>query len=68
MAQIILQRFDKESIASLPTEVFKGKIIVINRISDVKKAVNYLLQQPILGFDTETKPSFKKGRINKVKI
>ena len=68
MAQIILQRFDKESIASLPTEVFKGKIIVINRISDVKKAVNYLLQQPILGFDTETKPSFKKGRINKVAL
>ncbi len=68
MAQIILQRFDKESIASLPTEVFKGKIIVINRISDVKKAVNYLLQQPILGFDTETKPSFKKGRVNKVAL
>jgi ribonuclease D len=48
--------------------VFKGKIIVINRISDVKKAVNYLLQQPILGFDTETKPSFKKGRVNKVAL
>ncbi len=48
--------------------MFKGKIIVINRISDVKKAVNYLLQQPILGFDTETKPSFKKGRVNKVAL
>lgn len=68
MTQVIQQRFDKNSIAQLPTEVFKGRIIVVNRISDAKKAVNYLMQQPILGFDTETKPSFKKGKIHKVAL
>ena len=66
--QIIQQRFDKTTLASLPVEVFKGKIVVIKRISDVKKAVSYLMQQQILGFDTETKPSFKKGKTNKVAL
>lgn len=66
--QIIQQRFDKTTLTSLPVEVFKGKIVVIKRISDVKKAVSYLMQQQILGFDTETKPSFKKGKTNKVAL
>ena len=68
MVQVIRQKIDKDFVAKLPTEVFKGRIIVINHVSDTKKAVNYLLKQPILGFDTETKPSFKKGRSNKVAL
>ena len=56
MVQVIRQKIDKDFVAKLPTEVFKGRIIVINHVSDTKKAVNYLLKQPILGFDTETKP------------
>lgn len=68
MTQTILNKFDKNIIPQLPTEVFKGNIIVINRISDAKKAINYLMRQPILGFDTETKPSFRKGRLHKVAL
>ena len=66
--QVIQQRYDKTILATLPIEAFKGKIVVINRISDVKKAVSYLMQQHILGFDTETKPSFRKGKTNKVAL
>ncbi len=66
--QVIQQRYDKTILATLPIEAFKGKIVVINRISDVKKAVSYLMQQQILGFDTETKPSFRKGKTNKVAL
>ena len=36
--------------------------------SEAQKAVDYLLSQPILGVDTETRPSFKKGRANKVAL
>ena len=35
---------------------------------ETEKAVEYLLKQPILGFDTETKPAFKKGVSHKVAL
>ena len=55
-------------ISSLPVEAFKGRIIVILSPGETEKAVDYLLSQPILGFDTETKPSFKKGSQHKVSL
>lgn len=58
----------KEQIAELPIETFDGEIIVIDRIEDVDNAVNHLLQYNELGFDTETKPAFKKGQFNKVAL
>ena len=36
--------------------------------SEAKKAVSYLMKADILGFDTETRPSFKKGQQNKVSL
>ena len=35
---------------------------------EAQKAVDFLLTQPILGIDTETRPSFKKGRVNQVAL
>ena len=35
-------------------------MVVLNE-HEAEKAVRYLLSQPILGVDTETKPSFRKG-------
>lgn len=61
MGKIIYNRFDKHDIQGLPRAVFEGRIIVINTSADAEKAVSYLLSQNILGIDTETRPSFKKG-------
>ncbi|NMB49583.1 MAG: 3'-5' exonuclease domain-containing protein 2 [Bacteroidales bacterium] len=58
----------KEEIAKLPIETFSGKIEVIDDIKKVPDAVNYLLSKPVLGFDTETKPSFKRGKVHKVAL
>ena len=66
--QVIKQKFNKDEIKSLPTIEFQGRIFVINNIFDTKKAVDYLMGQNILGIDTETKPSFKKGQKNKVAL
>ena len=66
--QIIQQKFDKEKLNLLPVEVFGGRIIVISNFADAKKAVRYLSSYPILGIDTETKPNFKKGKMNKVAL
>lgn len=57
----IFKKYDKRAISSLPRVVFQGEIIVIDRPEQVDDAVEYLLGQEILGVDTETRPSFKKG-------
>ena len=48
--------------------LFNGIIEVIVSESDARRAVKFLLKQPLLGFDTETKPSFKPGRLNQVAL
>lgn len=56
----------KEELAELPMIAFKGDIICVDKEEDIKEAIQYLKQFEILGFDTETKPSFKKGVSNNV--
>lgn len=58
----------KDEINELPIETFDGKIIVVDRVEDVEKAVEYLKQFDIIGFDTETKPVFKKNVSHKVAL
>jgi len=54
----------KEEIQLLPTGKFEGKIEVIDKYWQVDKAIEYLSAQKVLGFDTESRPSFKKGPMN----
>jgi len=61
MTKTLYNKFDKKLISSLPVAAFEGKIRVILSVSEAERAVNYLLTQPILGVDTETRPSFKRG-------
>lgn len=61
MPKTIYNKYDKSLISSLPVEQFQGRIIVILTANDTERAVRYLLSQPILGFDTETRPSFRRG-------
>jgi len=56
----------KEEIQELPLTSFDRKIYVIEREDQILDAVEYLRMQSILGFDTETKPAFKKGQKNNV--
>ena len=68
MHKIIYNRFDKALIPSLPTEEFEGRIVVVLNAKEAERAVNFLLSQPLLGFDTETRPSFKRGDLHKVSL
>jgi ribonuclease D len=63
-----LQSITKEEIKTLPLKKFEGEILLVDHFSKVKTSIDYLKKQQILGFDTETKPSFKKGRINSVAV
>jgi len=64
----IYNKFDKSRIASLPRVLFGGRMVVVVSEYEADRAVSYLLSQPILGIDTETRPAFKKGSQYKVAL
>ena len=60
--KILQTKFDKALISTLPVVRFGGRIVVVIGEAEAEKAVDYLLSQPLLGFDTETRPSFQRGK------
>ncbi|MBQ4023492.1 MAG: 3'-5' exonuclease domain-containing protein 2 [Prevotella sp.] len=68
MTRILYNKFDKKAIGSLPVARFPGRIITVIASGETERAVEYLLSQRMLGVDTETRPSFKKGRQNIVSL
>jgi len=58
----------KESLSLLPLKHFSGAVDVVEDESNIEALVNELEQHPVIGFDTETKPSFQKGKINQVAL
>ena len=64
----IVETYDKENIRNLPQEQFEGHIYILQTENEAVRAVDYLMQKPLLGFDTETRPSFQKGKLNKVAL
>ncbi len=61
-------KISKEEVALMPLVSFDKKIIVIDTLAEVSQAVAYLKSHSVIGFDTETKPAFKKGQKNKVAL
>lgn len=51
----------KEELSGLVQEKFTGRIIVVQTIDEALKATAYLSGFNAIGFDTETRPAFKKG-------
>ena len=68
MLKTIYSKYDKQLIASLPIAQFDGRIVVINTPGETEQAVNYLLEQPLLGLDTETRPCFTRGHQHPVAL
>lgn len=62
----IYRKFDKHEIAKMPRAFFDGDIKVVTTEQEADEAVDFLLNQSILGVDTETRPSFQKGVSHKV--
>lgn len=52
---------EKEEINLLPAMDFDGEIVEIVSPEGARKAVQVLCNEKVLGFDTETRPSFTKG-------
>ena len=52
---------EKSEVSTMPNALFEGRIITIDTTADAEKAAKVLMNEPILGIDTETRPSFRKG-------
>ena len=57
-----------DQAAELPSAHFDGRIIIIDSEEHLEAACRDLAAQRIVGFDTETRPSFKAGVSNKVAL
>ena len=61
-------KIDKKIVAELPKVSFPGRIFVIYTEAEARKAIDYLNTHVLVGVDTETRPSFRKGAVNKVAL
>ena len=57
-----------EELSECELSWFKGEIVLIEELKTFYEVFPRLLGEELLGFDTETKPTFKKGRKNKVSL
>ena len=57
-----------ESLAAMEIIKFPGKIVTVNTENEAFSAVENLRKESVVGIDTETRPSFKKGVIHSVAL
>ena len=65
---MFIESITKEDLADLPLHAFDGEIVLVENEDQLKLALEYLKNQDVLGFDTETKPSFKRGQVHQVAL
>ena len=58
----------KEEISTLELDKYSGEIVLVETENALEKACAEILECTIVGIDTETKPSFRKGQINSVAL
>jgi ribonuclease D len=62
------KEIDKQSINELPLSGYEGEIILLETEEAIEAAAKKLSQSSLIGIDTETKPNFRKGQMNKVAL
>lgn len=55
------RKLSPEEIAQLPMESYTGTLHVVDTPEDAAAAIHALRRERLLGFDTETRPAFRKG-------
>lgn len=58
---MIQKKISKEEVNELPLGQFEGKIILVETDEQIQEAADELSRHSLIGFDTETRPSFRKG-------
>jgi ribonuclease D len=57
-----------EEINNLPLKAFEGKTVVVSDPKQLPKVIKEIEKHSVVGFDTETRPSFKRGQFYQVAL
>ena len=63
-----LQNISGEELKNYELSSFKGEIVVVDNRKTFNKVLSRLFHERILGFDTESKPSFRRGTKNRISL
>jgi len=59
-----MRSISKEDLASLPIRRYEGKVSLVETSRELEQARVDIRQERVVGLDTETRPSFKKGEVH----
>jgi ribonuclease D len=57
----VARTISREALAELPIRRYEGKVILVATPDELEAARTDLREETLVGLDTETRPSFKKG-------
>lgn len=58
----------KEDVAEMPVLVYPAQIALVDSAAEANAAIRALEKEKTVGFDTETRPSFRKGCVHKMAL
>jgi ribonuclease D len=58
----LLRTISREEVTDLPIRRYEGEVVLVGTPADRDRAMADILSEAVLGFDTETRPSFRKGQ------
>ncbi len=61
MASVLLRQISREEVNALPIRRYEGPVHVIAAAGELAPAMDDILQETLVGFDTETRPAFRPG-------
>jgi ribonuclease D len=64
----LITEITKAQVNELPLDKFEGEIVVVDSAQKTTEALEDIEHENIIGVDTETKPIFKKGALNKTAL
>ncbi len=65
---MIKNTITNEALNELPLQHYTGEIVVVEDEDGVSQVIKEINGETVLGFDTETRPSFKKGKTNFISL
>lgn len=68
MSSQALVTISKQQLSVLPAAQFNGELRLVEDEEEIKDAIDKLRESDIIGFDTETRPTFRKGQSNTVSL
>lgn len=58
----------KDEVMERPLKSYEGKVVIAADAESIEAAVAEINQSKVVGFDTEAKPTFKKGEIRNISL